>query len=239
MTLSEIGVPLTGGRTQLGVTRIGDSVHRPPTPNSEFVRSVLRHLQVAGFDGAPRYLGGDEAGREIFSYLPGTVPDELGHHDDTVLQQVARLIRRYHDATSSLFATPAAQKAGIDVACHNDLSPCNAVFRDGQPVALIDFDAAAPGSRAFDLGYAAWLWLDVGSAAYPAAEQWRRLRLFLDAYGSYPEVGDVVEAMMLRQSILIAGAVRIGNTAMRDWAADCRNWVQHNFAPRMASASSV
>jgi aminoglycoside phosphotransferase (APT) family kinase protein len=214
-------------------------VHRPPTPNSGFVISLLRHLAATDFDGVPRYLGKDDSGREILSYLPGTVPSELGHHGDAVLQQAARLIRRYHDATTVLFHSEAALAAGIEVACHNDLSPCNAVFRDGAPVALIDFDAAAPGSRAFDLGYATWLWLDIGNAAYSAAEQWRRLLLFLDAYGPYPEIDSVVEAMMLRQGILIAEAIRIGDTAMRDWAAHCRDWTQHNLAPRVASAPQV
>jgi hypothetical protein len=113
--------------------------------------------------GRPAIFGTDASGREIFSFMPGAVPAELANHDDTTLQEVARLIRAYHDATAPLFATPSARKACIEVACHNDLSPCNTVFRDRRPVAFIDFDAAAPGSRAWDLGYAAWLWLDLGN----------------------------------------------------------------------------
>jgi hypothetical protein len=34
------------------------------------------------------------------------------------------------------------------------------------------FDAAAPGSRAFDLRYAAWLWLDVDAPHYSADKRW-------------------------------------------------------------------
>jgi hypothetical protein len=227
--VSKTEANLAGGRTSLAVTRVGDTVCRLPMSNAEFVRSLLRHLQAAGFDGAPRYLGCDASGRETFSYLPGTVPAELGHHCDDTLAEAARLIRRYHDATASLFAAPAAREVGIEVACHNDLSPCNTVFRDGSPVAFIDFDAAAPGSRAYDLGYAAWLWLDLGNVDRSATEQIRRLRVFLAAYGSAPSEAEVIDALLVRQSILIAEGARTGNLAMRDWAAKCQDWTLHQM----------
>ena len=92
------------------------------------------------------------------------------------------MIRRYHDLSADLLASP-RRRVGIEVVCHNDLSPCNFVFRAGVPVAIIDFDAAAPGSRNWDLGYAAWLWLDLGSPEIAAVEQRRRLAVFLEATG--------------------------------------------------------
>jgi hypothetical protein len=49
-------------------------------------------------------------------------------------------------STVALFATREAMAAGIEVACHNDPSPCNTVFRDGQPIALIDFRRGCSGS---------------------------------------------------------------------------------------------
>jgi hypothetical protein len=220
---------LAGGRTTRGVVRIGATVRRPPGTNAAFVRSLLRHLEAQGFAGAPRHLGSDEQGREIFTYVPGTVPADLAHHDDAVLAQAANLIRRYHDATATLFATPAAGRVGLEVACHNDLSPCNTVFRDGSPVALIDFDAAAPGSRAFDLGYAAWLWLDIGNLDCPAEQQVRRLRIFLDGYGATAPAVDLVTAMLDRQGIVMAEAARLGNARMGEWAARCRGWTLANL----------
>jgi hypothetical protein len=196
---------------------------------SGLVRALLWHLDAVGFDGAPRYLGSDDAGREIFTYIRGAVPAELSDYDDKTLAEAARLIRRYHDATSSLFETASAQKAGIEVACHNDLSPCNTVFRQGRPVAFIDFDAAVPGSRSYDLGYAAWLWLDLGNSGASAAEQVRRLRVFLAAYGPVPSETEVIGATFLRQSILIAEGARTGNIPMRDWAIKCRHWTVQHF----------
>lgn len=222
--MSESEIIMSGGRTAVGVVLVGETVRRPPTPNTGFVRSLLRHLESVGFDGAPRYLGSDNTGREIFSYLPGVVPAELGNYADEALEDAARLIRCCHDATAPLFRTSSAREAGIEVACHNDLSPCNAVFRDGRPVAFIDFDAATPGTRSYDLGYAAWLWLDLGNSDYSPTEQVRRLRLFLAAYGPVPSEVEVIGATLIRQSILAAEGARTGNIGMRDWATKCRHW---------------
>ncbi len=216
---------LVGGRTTPGVVRIGNTVRRPPALNAEFVHFLLRHLECTGFDGAPRSLGRDEDGRDVLGWIEGNVPVELSAaHGDAVLTAAARLIRAYHDATAPLLTAPAAVAIGLDVVCHNDLSPCNFVFRAGLPVAVIDFDAAAPGTRAHDLGYAAWLWLDFGGAERAPLEQHRRLGVFLDAYGSGPTRAVVTAAILCRQDLLIAQGQRTGNAAMAQWAEQCRAW---------------
>lgn len=212
-------IPLSGGRVTPGTVRVADTVRRPATANSAFVLRLLRHLADAGFNGAPRHLGTDERGRDVFGFIEGEVPAELGFHDDATLAAAARLIRRFHDAAAPL------AKSGAEAVCHNDLSPCNFVFRDGVPVAIIDFDAAAPGSRARDLGYAAWLWLDIGTAEIDATEQARRLRAFLDAYG-VDEAGPVVAAMLARQAEIAAEGGQNGDAAMADWAGRCRAWTE-------------
>jgi len=210
-----------GGRTALSVVRIGDTVRRTPALNDEFARAVLLHLAQQEFDGAPRFLGIDSANRRIFSCLIGEVPGDLRRFDDQTIVTAARLIRRYHDATASLFAGAAWRRVGMEVACHNDLSPCNTVFQGGEPIALIDFDAAAPGTRAWDFGYAAWLWLDLGNQKYSATEQLRRLTLFVDAYGSPLAVKQVALAAIGRQELLKAEAARLGKSDMATWASSC------------------
>jgi hypothetical protein len=60
---------LGGGRFTPGVVRVGDTVRRPPRPSSSFVRLLLAHLERRGFDAAPRHLGTDEQGREVFTWL--------------------------------------------------------------------------------------------------------------------------------------------------------------------------
>jgi Phosphotransferase enzyme family len=63
----------------------------------------------------------------------------------------------FHDATAG---SPLARTA--EVACHGDISPVNTVFTEGQPVALIDFDMARPGTRICDAAYGLFLWLNLG-----------------------------------------------------------------------------
>src|SRR5215210_8669292 len=65
-------VLLPGGTSNRGlVVRVGDTVHRPQTEASAAVHDLLLHLESVGFEGAPRYLGQDEQGREILSYIDG------------------------------------------------------------------------------------------------------------------------------------------------------------------------
>ena len=222
-------VRLSGGRTTPGVVRVGETVRRPPRPNAEFVRSLLRYLEMIGFDGAPRFLGTDEKGREILTYIEGQVPADLGWYGDGVLVAAAKLIRQYHDATATLLDSSAAKSAKLEIVCHNDLSPCNFVFRDGLPAAIIDFDAVAPGTRYYDLAYAAWLWLDIGNADIEAAEQRRRLELFVEAYGANLSMGALVKAMMTRQRVLIAEGYRCRKTSMLRWATNCLDWTSANL----------
>src|SRR5262249_48054696 len=92
-------------------------------------------------------LGTDDKGRDILSYIEGEVPAELGWHRDEVLVAAAQLIRKFHDATVGLLDRQAGTPRRLEVVCHNDLSPCNFVFRAGIPIALIDFDTVAPGPR--------------------------------------------------------------------------------------------
>ncbi|MGM5056090.1 phosphotransferase [Rhizobium sp. 814_E9_N1_1] len=231
----ESEIPLNGGRVSQGVVRVGATVRRPPTFNSPFVHKLLQYLAASGFDAAPRSNGFDEFGRDVFSYIQGDVPLDLSWHGDDVLIDAARLIRRYHDATEGLVASPAAQSVGLEVVCHNDLSPCNFVFRSGRPVAIIDFDSASPGPRMHDLGYAAWMWLDLGDGDI---EQGRRLTMFCKAYDANVDVSHVVDFVVLRQRILLAQARRIGDAPMERWSADCLEWTIKHLHYDLVGASS-
>jgi Ser/Thr protein kinase RdoA (MazF antagonist) len=51
------------------------------------------------------------------------------------------MIRRFQDVGAEFISTLGDMPTDAETVCHNDLSPCNFVFRDGSPVAMIDFDA--------------------------------------------------------------------------------------------------
>lgn len=53
------------------VQRIGDTVRRLRGEHSDFVARLLDYLHEAGFAAAPRYLGVDDHGRDIFTYVAG------------------------------------------------------------------------------------------------------------------------------------------------------------------------
>jgi len=141
---------------------------------------------------------------------------------DDQLTAAARLIRRLHDETAG-----SSLAHGAEIVCHNDLSPCNFVFVENLPQAIIDFDDAAPGSRAADLGYAAWLWLDIGDddVAIAPDEQARRLKVFAEAYG-WRDMDGLIAAMIARQHTLIARAGACGRTETAAWARHCLAWTE-------------
>jgi Ser/Thr protein kinase RdoA (MazF antagonist) len=190
-------VTLEGGLANHGqVVRIGDTVRRPQRPSSPATHALLRHLEDVGFTGAPRFLGVDEQGREVLTYVPGTAvtpPYPAWAMTDEALVSVADLLRAYHRAVSTFDLTahawppsPPPMFAG-ELVSHNDLNLDNIVFRDGHAVSLIDFDLASPGSRVWDVACAARLWAPLRPDRYiDDARQGRaleRFRLFVDSYG--------------------------------------------------------
>ena len=210
-------VSLSGGRSTAGVVRIGDTVRRPITRDPGFAHALLRHLDRCGFREAPRLLGIDAEGREMLSFVPGTVPRDLGVHTDATLAAAAALLRRFHDATADL---PAVRERGMEVACHNDWAPTNAVFRADVPVALIDFDTAAPGLRLWDLGYSAFTWLDLGNDEIAGDEQVRRLHTFAQGYGRTDCTATQIAVFALaRQTALAASTRACGKDGIAAWAA--------------------
>jgi len=199
---------LEGGLANLGkVSRRGEAVRRPAPPHAATLHAYLGALVEDGFDGVPRPLRLLEDGYEELGFVSGDVgvtpyPDWV--LSDHALASAARLLRRMHDASAHVplpenvqwpteFADPvgpepSASRPGL-VLCHNDFCPENVVFRDGEAVAAIDFDFAAPGRPLWDLAWAAWYWVPMVPPRVAEVEGQggldpvRRLRLLADAYG--------------------------------------------------------
>jgi hypothetical protein len=192
-----VEVPLLGGTANRGrVHRVRDTVRRPVRPTTPAIHALLRHLEEVGFDGAPRVLGVDDAGREVLSYIPGQAviaPAAGWGLTDAALRSVGELLRRFHDAVAGFDPSPYAwpdspnppfDRGGIT---HNDPNLDNVVFRDGQAVALIDFDLASPGDPIWDVAGTARMWAPLRLPAdVPDSRRGRelqRLRVLVDAYG--------------------------------------------------------
>ncbi len=226
--------PLNGGRVTAGVVRVGDTVRRPITGDRRFQHACMRHLEAVGFAAVPRFLGTDDAGREILSFIAGPVPDDLGHYDDDQLRAAAGLLRRFHDATAGI---DEVRRSGCEVACHNDWAPTNAVFAAGMPIALIDFDTLRPGTRLWDLGYSAFTWLDLGNDDYTGIEQVRRLKVFAGGYdhSACPATQIAVYALA-RQTALAASTAARGLPEIARWASAAASWTALNIVEQLLPA---
>lgn len=194
-----------GGNTNT-VVRVGDRVQREAGPWSATVQRLLRHLRDRGIAWVPQPHGLDDEGREWLSYLPGVVPQYPMPDwvwDDALLDQAGRHLRDLHDASVD-FATEGATwglvaRQPVEVVCHNDMAPYNMVFDERHRlVGLIDFDAAAPGPRVWDLAHLAYRLVPLHAPSSPEVPpsrcdvRLRRLERIVAAYGS--TVG--VEAML-------------------------------------------
>jgi Phosphotransferase enzyme family len=194
---SEPEVVLVGGTANRGqVVLVGDTVRRPQRPTGPATHALLRHLADVGFEGAPRFVGADDQGREVLSYVPGTAitpPCPEWALTDDALTSVAHLLRDYHRAVSTFdptpYAWPPTPPAAFtgELVSHNDVNLDNVVFRDGRAAALIDFDLASPGSRVWDVACAVRLWAPLRPDRYiddsRRGRALDRLRLFVDSYG--------------------------------------------------------
>jgi RimJ/RimL family protein N-acetyltransferase len=198
---------LVGGVNE--VIREGGTVRRPAGPWSGTVQRLLVHLAETGFDGAPRALGLSADGREeLVEFLPG----EIGHdfaapevRSDASLEAAARLLRRLHDASATFPRTDAdlwylPVREPAEVICHGDAATYNTVFRDGLPVAFIDFDTAHPAPRVWDAAYTAYRFVplyapDEAELTLPAGEARRRLALFGRAYGLSEDERDALASV--------------------------------------------
>lgn len=174
-----IEIPLAGGDMNV-VVRVGDTVRRPPEPPG--VVELLRWYEHVGFDGAPRYLGVDDQGREILSFVEGEPAFPPVPSSDEAVAGIGRLLRRAHDAQARFAPEPL-------VIGHCDLFWTNVIFRDGLPVALIDWELAHSVTRTLEVALAATYWAGVRidtqlqEWGIPLERRGERLRILCDAYG--------------------------------------------------------
>ncbi len=191
-------IQLQGGIANAGsVVRVGEHVLRPSNPHTPSIHRFLGFLAAEGFDGASQPVGVDPDGRERLRFVDGDVPlppyPDWAQTDEA-LGSVARLMRRFHDAARTYeplddtWSDEMADPDGGPIVCHNDVCLENVVFRDGEAVALLDFDFAAPGHPVYDLACFARMCVPIDDDSrvrfgWTPADLPRRLRLVADEYG--------------------------------------------------------
>lgn len=193
-------VVLAGGVANAGaVTRAGTTVFRPSNAHTPAIHALLRYVREHGFDGAPVPLGVDADGRERLEYIAGDVPYPpfpQWSQSDRALASTAALLRSFHEAQRGFVAPPGTSWSeeladphdGV-VICHNDVCPENVVHRDGNAVALLDFDFAAPGRPEYDVAQLAKMCVpldtdeDAARLGRGGLDPFNRLRIVADHYG--------------------------------------------------------
>lgn len=217
--------PLLGGNSATSVVRVGATVRRVAQPSTESVNALLTHFARVGVPGVPRFLGYDERGRQILTYVAGSAnpdPSDLGPED---LARVGQLIRSLHDAADS-FVEPDGARWNVLITpdestliCHHDLAPWNLV-RGAGTMTFIDWDGAGPGSRLWDLAYAAHGFVPLSPRAeLTLDEAARRLRALVEGYG-------LSRAERARLATLLGPRVRSMSELLRASAREGREpWV--------------
>ncbi len=235
--------PLYGGNVAAGVVRVGDTVHRPAGPWSSSVDALLLHLELAGYEGAPRALGYDQAGRQVLSFVEGCADPNPSDLDRGRVADIGRMIREFHDAVTSFTPPPgsvwnvAIRPDREDLICHHDLAPWNLV-RSPSSLVFIDWDGAGPGSRLWDLAYAAhgFVPLAEGSSVRDL-EAASRLASLVDGYGLDERDRQEFVALLVPRIRSMYNLLRQGHWSGREpWS---RLWREGHGAIWLADANYV
>ena len=184
----------------------------PPRPLAD--EPVDRVVQLTGPAGEVLELGVDARGREVLTYLPGTIVDlDTAVLTDAQLEDLTRWTRELHDAVDGFVGEGPWRYFPVDGAHlvgHNDVAPYNVVFEGDRVVGVFDWDLAGPTTRLFELAHLAWSGVPLFRSR-PAREVARRLDLLVEAYGGGVTARDVLHA--------VPELKRIGIDGIRGWIA--------------------
>jgi Ser/Thr protein kinase RdoA (MazF antagonist) len=161
-----------------------------PDPYSAAIHALLRHLETVGFRGAPRSFGWDAQGRHLVEWVDGIRADDPAAPDAALdPARIGAFMREMHDALAS-FEPPAGVEwfqglpgPGAEMIIHQDISPSNIVVTPEGRLVAIDWDAAAPGTRLWDLAHAAHAFAPLARGGLDPESAAERLARFADGYG--------------------------------------------------------
>jgi len=232
---------LPGGNVAAAVVRVGSTVRKPAGPATPAVEALHTHLAAAGCDAAPRTLGRDSLDRHVLEYVPGPTADTVAPLTAAELNRVGTLVRRLHDAAAD-FTPPADARwqvvippDRVELACHHDLAPWKLVLGADRWV-FIDWDGAGPGSRLWDLAYAATGFVFLPGGVDPDADG-PRLRALVDGYRLDPDQRRHLPALITAHTRGMVDLLRHSSeTGVQPWA---RLHAEGHAQPWQAAADFV
>lgn len=175
---------LAGGNAGGPVVKVAGTVRKAWVDSTPNVVAFMEFVRSRGVD-LPAPMGRDEHGRQIIEFIPGRLALHSAPLSHAELRRVGAMVRAIHDASAD-FDPPsdaawdtAIPAPGADLVCHNDLAPWNLMI--GERWVFIDWDAAAPSTRLWDLAYAAQAFT-LGGIDNPPERAAGDLRAFVDGY---------------------------------------------------------
>ncbi|MBB6482902.1 aminoglycoside phosphotransferase family protein [Rhizobium lusitanum] len=202
-----------------GPLRDGDTVLRQACPWTPNIHALLAALPEHGFTAAPAPISFDAVWERV-SYLPGATGDLDSSREmrtEKALRSAASLLRHYHDCSALLLPClerelvwQLSSREPAEIICHGDFAPYNVLLNDGEVTGIIDFEAAHPGPRSWDIAYAIYRWAPLSSDVEVEGlgrldDQIRRARMFVDAYGMSIDARHLIpETIVARLEALLA-----------------------------------
>lgn len=221
------------------IVKSGNKIHRPTEFWQPAVHDLLNYLESVDFAYSPRVFNNDDQGREVLSYFDG----ESGKAgwgqiiSDEGLRKYAKFLRVYHDVIKGYkpsdqleWANGAKGLLPGQIICHGDFGPWNIVWKDGEPIGLIDWDLAHPNTFEYDILYA----LEYSAPFRDDKDtiKWHhfktvpdrkyRIQVFLEAYGApvIENVSDKVANMQREVNGLAKSLAKRGIQPQADWLAN-------------------
>ena len=210
--------PLAGGNVAAGVVRVGSTVRKPWSASTPSVVEFMTAVREHGVD-VPMVLGRDELGRQMLEHIPGRLALEADPLTERELGRVGGIVRAIHDASEQFRPsagacwTTAIPAPGNDIVCHNDLAPWNLII--GERWVFIDWDAAAPSTRLWDLAFSAQAFT-LSDHTQPADEAARRLAAFVDGYRADDSLRAQLPATMQLRTAAMYELLRSSHKARRE-----------------------
>jgi tRNA A-37 threonylcarbamoyl transferase component Bud32 len=213
---------LSGGNASGAVVRIGHTVRKRWTDATPSVLEFMTVVREAGID-APAVLGQDEQGRQVTEFVPGKLAIDAAPLTHSELRRVGAMVRAIHDASETYTPSGGAvwstaiPSPGTELICHNDLAPWNLIM--GDRWVFIDWDAAAPSTRLWDIAYSAQAFTlsNTDQAPEDAA---RNLVAFVNGYGADHDLrAELPKAMHRRAAAMLELLKSSHDTGREPWAS--------------------